>query len=133
MTTAPQPKIALLESLANEFALCTRQNQSLERHRLAVLTLRARGATYPQMRTLLKGHGIVVSDTSLSRFCCNYAADVARIRLQAEQEQEGTFSPSAPTQLGVTASPATPISSASSPPNPMGPHARKQRDLRGDY
>jgi hypothetical protein len=118
--------------MASDFALFTKQNQSLERHRQAVLTLRARGATYPQMRTLLRGHGIVVSDTSLSRFCCNYAADVARLRLLAEQELEGTFSPSVPPQSRATEASTTPAAPISSPSTIVSPHIRKQRDLRGD-
>ena len=132
MTTAPQPKSTLLESLASQFGPFPKQNQSLERHRLAVLTLRARGGTYPQIRKLLEAQGIRVTDTSLSRFCCKYAADVERLRLQVEQELEGL---PVPVHSGPTSIPqaSTSISNPNPTSTPITPPIRKMRDLRGDF
>lgn len=133
MTTAPQPKSVLLESLANQFGPFPKQNRVLERHRLAVLTLRARGGTYPQIRKLLETQGVLVSDTSLSRFCCKYGADVERLRLQVEQELEGMPpAPAIPSVLSVNPLPQTSVSNPNSTLNLTSP-SRKVRDLRGDF
>jgi hypothetical protein len=134
MTTAPQTKSALLENLANQFGPFPKQNRVLERHRLPVLTLRARGGTYPQIRKLLEMQGVLVSDTSLSRFCCKYAADVERLRLQVEQEIEGMPpTPAISSAPSVTPSAQTPISNSNPTLTPMSPSSRKMRDLRGDF
>lgn len=131
MTTASQPKSALLENLANQFGPFRKQNQSLERHRLAVLTFRARGGTYPRIRKLLEAQGILVSDTSLSRFCCKYAADIERLRLQVEQELEG-LPPHVHSGPPTLPSTSIPISQPTPTLTPITQPTRKMRDLRGE-
>jgi len=105
-----------LETAARNFVVSARAGRQLERHRSTVLTLRAKDATFSQIQDLLAQHGVIVSESSITRFCRKHRAETQRLRLQLEQEFDLPFgSPS------ITA-PA---------PVPPPTQGRKIRDLRG--
>ncbi len=102
-----------LETAARNFVVSPKAGRELERHRATVLTLRAKDATFSQIQDLLAQHGVIVSESSITRFCRMHRAEIQRLRLQLEQESESNFTPTkAQTEL------------------PMIP-GRKIRDLRG--
>jgi len=107
-----------LETVARNFVVSPKAGRLLERHRAAVLTLRAKDAIYSQIQDLLSQHGVAVSESSITRFCRKHRAEIQRLRLQLEQEADLT-----------SGSPAT---SATAHPAPPLIRGGKLRDLRGD-
>jgi DNA-binding MurR/RpiR family transcriptional regulator len=106
-----------LETAARKFVVSPRAGRHLERHRSTVLTLRAKDATFSQIQELLAQHDVIVSESSITRFCRKHSAEVQRMRLQLEQ---GVDSPSGPPPLRAPVQ-VTPPSTES----------KKMRDLRG--
>ncbi len=106
-----------LEIAARNFVISTKAGLLLERHRAAVLTLRAKEAAFSQIQDVLAQHNVTVSESSITRFCRKHLAEVQRVRLQLEQEVD-LPSGSLPTRAAVP----TTLPSAQS---------RKMRDLRG--
>jgi len=104
-----------LETAARNFVVSPKAGRQLERHRATVLMLRAKDATFLQIQDLLAQHGVIVSESSVTRFCRRHRAETQRLRLQLEQE----FDLPSPSAL-VTAPTALPSS-----------QGRKMRDLRG--
>ena len=104
-----------LEIAARNFVVSPKAGRHLERHRSTVLTLRAKDATFSQVQDLLAQHGVIVSESSITRFCRKHRAEIQRLRLQLEQEFDW--------------------SSTSNPVTPSTTHpltlSRKMRDLRG--
>jgi hypothetical protein len=110
-----------LEEAARSFVVSAKANRLLERNRSAVLLLRAREATFSQIHDLFAQHGVVVSESSITRFCRKHRAELQRLRL--EQEQETDLSPGfLPTTVSI--GPASPASSLI--------RGQKIRDLRGE-
>ncbi len=103
-----------LEIAARNFVTSAKAGLHLERHRTAVLTLRAKEATFSQIQDLLSDHGVIVSESSITRFCRKHCVEIQRLRLK--HEQEGDL-PSGSPPVRETASPLT--------------HGRQMRDLRG--
>jgi hypothetical protein len=104
-----------LETAARNFVVSPKARRILERHHSAVITLRAKDATFSQIQDLLAQHGVIVSESSLTRFCRKHLAETQRLRLQLEQEVDlPTVSPS------ITATVSTALT-----------QGRKIRDLRG--
>jgi len=107
-----------LDTAARNFVVSPKAGRFLERHRATVLMLRAKDATFSQIQELLTQHGVIVSESSITRFCRKHRAETQRLRLQLEQEIDlPSGSPSVPT----TAPPATQLIQGS-----------KIRDLRGE-
>lgn len=107
-----------LEIAARNFVVSPKAGRHLERHRSTVLTLRAKYATFSQVQDLLAQHGVIVSESSITRFCRKHRAEIQRLRLQLEQEIDSqSVSPSIP---------------ATAPPAPPLIQGRKIRDLRGE-
>jgi len=102
-----------LETAARNFVVSPKAGRQLERYRATVLTLRAKYATFSEIQDLLTQHGVIVSESSVTRFCRKHRADIQRLRLQLEQEFEST-------SLRALA-----------PPTPPLAQGRKVRDLRG--
>ena len=107
-----------LETAARNFVVSAKAGRLLERHRSTVLMLRAKDATFFQIQGLLAQHGVIVSESSITRFCRKHRAEVQRMRLQLEQEID-LPSPA----------PLIPAQTTTLPP-PI--HGRKFRDLRGE-
>lgn len=131
MSTSAAPisedfKASTIEEAARHFVSAPKAFKLLEEHRSAVLTLRAREATYAQICDLLKVHQIIVSEAAITRFCRKHRAEVQRLRLRQEQEIDEPVH-------SVTAS-RSPISTPaiSITPNPIASTSRKVRDLRGE-
>jgi DNA-binding MurR/RpiR family transcriptional regulator len=104
-----------LEIAASNFVASAKARLLLERHRRAVLTLRAKEATFSQIQDLLSEHGVKISESSITRFCRKHLAEVQRLRFQFEQEVDlPSESPS------ITATVSTALT-----------QGRKIRDLRG--
>ena len=75
-----------LETAARDFVVSVKAGRLLERHRSAVLMLRAKDATFAQIQELLAQHGVFISESSITRFCRKHGAEVQRLRLQLEQD-----------------------------------------------
>jgi DNA-binding MurR/RpiR family transcriptional regulator len=82
-------------------------------HHATVLMLRAKDATFSQIQDLFAQHGVIVSESCITRFCRKHHAEVQRLKFQLEQEFD---LPSPPPSIPATA-PLT--------------QGRKIRDLRG--
>jgi DNA-binding MurR/RpiR family transcriptional regulator len=80
-----------------------------------VLTLRAKDATFSQIQDLLAQHGVIVSESSITRFCRKNRAETQRLRFQLEQELE------LPSLSALVTAPTAPALN----------QGRKIRDLRG--
>jgi DNA-binding MurR/RpiR family transcriptional regulator len=106
-----------LEIAARNFVVSPKAGRLLERHRATVLMLRAKDATFSQIQDLLVQHGVIVSESSITRFCRKHRAETQRLRLQLEQEFD---SPSRSPSIPVTV-----------PSAPLLNQGRKIRDLRG--
>jgi DNA-binding MurR/RpiR family transcriptional regulator len=104
-----------LEIAARNFVVSPKAGRLLERHCQNVLMLRAKDATFSQIQDLLAQHGVIVSESSITRFCRKHRAETQRLRLQLEQEFDLPSPPAA-----VVASTVSPVS-----------QVRKIRDLRG--
>jgi DNA-binding MurR/RpiR family transcriptional regulator len=104
-----------LEAAARNFVVSPKAGRHLERHRSTVLTLRAKDATFSQVQDLLAQHGVIVSESSITRFCRKHRAEIQRLRLQLEQDFD-------------VPSTSTPVTAPTVPPSSQG---RKIRDLRG--
>jgi DNA-binding MurR/RpiR family transcriptional regulator len=107
-----------LEIAARNFVVSPKAGPLLERHRATVLMLRAKDATFSQIQELLAQHSVIVSESSITRFCRKHRAEIQRLRLQLEQEADS---------LSVS-----PVTSATTNPVPSLIQGRKLRDLRGD-
>jgi hypothetical protein len=114
-----------LDEVALSFVASPKFFRLLESHRGAVLTLRAREASYAQIQDLLKLHGIEVPESAVARFCRKYRGQVQRLRLNLEQETFDAL------ESSPAAKPTTSISTVSVTPNPIASSSRKLRDLRG--
>jgi len=110
-----------LEEAARSFVVSAKANRLLERNRSAVLLLRAREATFSQIHDLFVQHGVVVSESSITRFCRKHRAELQQLRLKLEQE---TDLESGPPVIALSLSPASPSTSLIK--------GRKIRDLRGE-
>ena len=104
-----------LEAAARNFVVSPKAGRHLERHRSTVLTLRAKDATFSQVQDLLAQHGVIVSESSITRFCRKHRAEIQRLRLQLEQDFD----------VPSTSTPVTPLTA-----QPLT-QRRKMRDLRG--
>jgi DNA-binding MurR/RpiR family transcriptional regulator len=104
-----------LEAAARNFVVSPKAGRELERHRVTVLILRAKDATFSQIQDLLSQHGVIVSESSITRFCRKHRAEIQRLRLQLEQDF-------------VVPSTSTPVTPPTAQPLTQG---RKMRDLRG--
>jgi len=105
-----------LETAARNFVVSAKAGRQLERHGSTVLMLRAKDATFAQIQDLLAQHGVIVSESSITRFCRNHRAETQRLRLQLEQEFD---LPSGSPSIPATA------------PAPLLTQVSKIRDLRG--
>ena len=104
-----------LETAARNFVVSPKAGQHLERHRATVQTLRAKDVTFLQIQDLLAQHGVIVSESSITRFCRKHLAETQRLRLQLEQEVDlPSGSPSIPATVSTALT-----------------QGRKIRDLRG--
>jgi DNA-binding MurR/RpiR family transcriptional regulator len=63
-----------LDIAARNFIVELKAGRHLERHRSAVLSLRAKDATFSQIQDLLAQHGVNVSESTITRFCRKHAA-----------------------------------------------------------
>jgi len=102
-----------LEAAARNFVVSPRAGRHLERYRSTVLTLRAKDATFSQIQELLAQHDVIVSESSITRFCRKHRAEIQRLRLRLEQEVEAHSIP------------------AGTPCPPSLAQGRKIRDIRG--
>jgi DNA-binding MurR/RpiR family transcriptional regulator len=119
-------RASLIDEAALKFIPAPKFFKLLERHRAAVLTLRAREASYTQIQDLLKEHHVFVSEPAIARFCRKYRDELQRLRLLLEQETDAAPASS------PAAKPPAPISTVSITPNSTAHTSRKMRDLRGE-
>jgi len=119
-------RASTIEEAARHFVSPPKAFKLLELHRSAILTLRARGATYAQICDLLKEYRVIVSEAAITRFCRKHRAEVQRLRLLQEQEVDEPAT-STPASRPMISTPAITVT-----PNPTAPTSRKVRDLRGE-
>jgi hypothetical protein len=122
-----QAMASLIDEAALKFIPAPKFFKLLERHRTAVLTLRAREASYTQIQDLLKEYHVFVSEPAIARFCRKHRDELQRLRILLEQETDAVPVPSS------VAKPPKPISIVSTTPKPIAPSSREMRDLRGDF
>jgi DNA-binding MurR/RpiR family transcriptional regulator len=79
--------------------------------------LRAKDAAFWQIQDLLSQHGVMVSESSITRFCRKHRAEIQRLRLQLEQDVD---LPSGSPTVRATVPIAPPLTQGG-----------KMRDLRG--
>jgi hypothetical protein len=84
--------------------------------------LRAKEATFSQIQDVLAQHGVIVSESGITRFCRKHLAEIQRLRIAMEQETELR-----PNQM----TPGTTLRTGTAPSPSLGA-ARKIRDLRGE-
>ena len=106
-----------LETAARNFVVPPKAGRQLERNRATVLMLRAKDASFSQIQDMLAQHGVVVSESTITRFCRKHLAEIQRLRLQLEQEVD---LPSGSQPVRATAATL-----------PLLAKDRKMRDLRG--
>jgi hypothetical protein len=106
-----------LDTAARNFVVSPKAGRHLERHRATVLMLRAKDATFSQIQDLLAQHGVIVSESSITRFCRKHRAEIRRMWVQVEREFD---SPPGSPPVSTTVAFAPPIT-----------QGRKIRDFRG--
>jgi hypothetical protein len=79
-----------LEIATRNFVVTPKAGRQLERHRATVLMLRAKDATFSQIQDLLAQHGVIVSESSITRYCLKHRAEIQCVRLQLEQEADSS-------------------------------------------
>jgi hypothetical protein len=113
-----------LDEAARGFVASPRFSRQLESKRNAVLTLRAKDASYTQIQDLLKVYGIEVPESAVARFCRKYRGQIQRLRLNLEQETDSLDASPAPRTT-------TFVPTVTPNPNPIASPTRRLRDLRG--
>jgi hypothetical protein len=117
MTSTLSSQQSSLAKLARNFVPINRPGVLLEEHHEAILTFRARGATYAFIRNSLSDIGVDVSYSAVVRFCDKHHAELKRLK-------------HSPTSLP---SPVAAVATKGSTVNPsvVGSPSRPFRDLRG--
>lgn len=118
--------VSRLEEAALNFVVSPKAFKLLEHHRAAVLTLRAKDASYSQIHDFLKEHHIFVSESSISRFCRKHRSELQRQRLLLEQEADFR------TESSPGSKPTSSLSATDTIPGASRSGTRKIRDLRGE-
>lgn len=125
-----EPMPATLDEAAIRFIAEPKHSELLERHRNAVLNLRARGATTAQIHDLLQHYGIPVSESAVVRFCRKNRTEWQRLRLEIMQGVPPIKQPAASEPV-PTPSPTS--SQQIQTPNQTAPKGQKKTDLRGEF
>jgi hypothetical protein len=99
-----------IDDAAERFQPKQKQSELLARNKKAILRLRSKGATYAQIRELLRQNGTEVSEASIIRFCRRYVTELKREGVQPESTH--------------------PLRTPSEP-QPLSPSQPPFRDLRG--
>lgn len=140
--TAPHrqsEKPSTLEEAAHTFSASLTFSAVLERHREAILTLRARGASITQIQDILNEYGVTVSEWAITRFCRKYRIEWRRLQSGEEYFHAPTKSPKAtqppPAVAATMPESHTTLSAHSKTSTPTAtpqPH-KKTFSLRGDF
>lgn len=129
-------KPSTLDEAALAFTATLKFPAMLERHRSAILTLRARGASILQIHEILKEYNVLSSEWAISRFCRKYRTEWQRLQMGLDQVAASVPTPK-PT-LPIPAVKPEPVASPTftspqSTSNPTASSSHKPRDLRGDF
>jgi len=108
-----------------QFRPAGKQTAVLERFKVIVLGLKAKGATCLEIKAFLDGYGLPVAESAIYRFCRKYQVEVARLRSNVTAEAV----PSSESSV-VPGSGSTPVSTNS---NPSTSEPTKMRSLRRSY
>ena len=108
-----------------QFRPAGKQTAVLERFKVIVLGLKAKGATCLEIKAFLDEHGLPVAESAIYRFCRKYQVEVARLRSDGTAEA----APSSESSV-VPGSGSTPASTNS---NPSTSEPQKMRSLRRSY
>ena len=81
-------KPATLAEAAQQFAPVIKAGDMLDKHKDAILLLRARGASYPAITQIVQSYGVTVGDGTIARFCRQHEAEIKRIRAKDEHMEQ---------------------------------------------
>jgi hypothetical protein len=73
-------KPATLAEAAQQFAPVVKASELLDKHKDAILLLRARGASYPAITQILQSYGVSIGDGTVARFCRQHETEIKRLR-----------------------------------------------------
>jgi hypothetical protein len=125
LTNAERQLEHTLIQAMEQFRPAGKQTALLERFKVIVLGLKAKGATCLEIKAFLDGHGLPVAESAIYRFCRKYQVEVARLRSNGTAEA----APSSESSV-VPGSGSTPFSTNSNPSTSEPP---KMRSLRRSY
>jgi len=83
VTASIDVRAAILEAAKN-YRRSNVAQAILEPHEEAIILLRAKSASYEKVVELLADHGVIVSPTTLRRFCRRHATAIRRVRASKE-------------------------------------------------
>ena len=99
-----------------QFRPAGKQTAVLERFKVIVLGLKAKGATCLEIKAFLDGYGLPVAESAIYRFCRKYQVEVARMRSNGTAEVAPSSEPSVVPGSGSTSVLTDPNPSTSQPP-----------------
>lgn len=82
------PKPATLSEAAHQFSPVHKPAEMLEKHKEAILLLRARGASYPAIAQMLMSYGVTIGDVTIARFCRQHDAEIRRLKIKDEHTDQ---------------------------------------------
>ncbi len=131
MSNQPSPPsdteiAAHLDGLAGDYKHNPIQHVILNPFKNAILTFRAKYATYENITSTLTSNGVKVSEATVRKFCRAHLQEVKRLRSEIDRKRRetegGTGAKPASLDLGETTTPSnaprTPLTSDSNKPGP---------------
>jgi len=84
MTEPPIDIRSAILAAARDYRRSSVAQAILEPHEEAIILLRAKSASYEKVVELLAAHGVIVSTSTLRRFCHRHTAAIRRVRASKE-------------------------------------------------
>jgi hypothetical protein len=125
LTNAERQLEHTLIQAMEQFRPAGKQTAVLERFKVIVLGLKAKGATCLEIKAFLDGYGLPVAESAIYRFCRKYQVEVARLR------SNGTAEAAPSSESSVVPGSGTTLVSSNS--NPSTSEPPKMRSLRRSY
>ena len=125
LTNAERQLEHTLIQAMEQFRPAGKQTAVLERFKVIVLGLKAKGATCLEIKAFLDGYGLPVAESAIYRFCRKYQVEVARLR------SNGTAEAAPSSESSVVPGSGSTLVSTNSSPSTSEP--QKMRSLRRSY
>ncbi|HEY8966371.1 MAG TPA: hypothetical protein VIM58_08005, partial [Candidatus Methylacidiphilales bacterium] len=102
MTEPPIDIRSAILAAARDYRRSSVAQAILEPHEEAIILLRAKSASYEKVVELLADHGVIVSTTTLRRFCRRHATAIRRARASKESPLPSSSDrPPLPLEIGA--------------------------------